>query len=63
MSTHLQFNPVILALALLDESSAGRDFDSFRQTKQLLATTLKGSVDSKFEWLVTASNPFFDRFY
>jgi exocyst complex component 4 len=51
---HLQFNPVPLALALLDESSLGRDIDSFRHTKQSLASTLKGSVDSKFD--VACSN-------
>lgn len=43
-----QFNPVPLALALLDDSSAGRDLESFRYTKRQLETTLKSSVDSEF---------------
>jgi exocyst complex component 4 len=41
-----QFNPVTLALALLDESSAGRDLQSFVETKRSLEEALKGSVDS-----------------
>ena len=42
----LQFNPVDLALQLLDSDSAGKDIDSFKQTKTRLARALKGSVDS-----------------
>ncbi len=42
-----QFNPVSLALALLDTSSAGRDFQSFVDTKLSLERALKGSVDRR----------------
>lgn len=35
-----------LALQLLDESSHGKDVDSFRHTKDMLSNALKGSVDS-----------------
>lgn len=45
----LQFNNVDLALSLLDDSSAGKDIESFRQTKVLLSNALKGSVDSKLK--------------
>lgn len=41
-----QFNPVDLALQILDDSSAGKDRDSFRRTKYMLSHALKGSVDS-----------------
>ena len=44
--TLVQFNPVDLALQLLDSSSAGKDVQSFRQTKEMLSRALKGSVDS-----------------
>ncbi|EPQ60468.1 exocyst complex component sec8 [Gloeophyllum trabeum ATCC 11539] len=43
------FNPVDLALQLLDESSTGKDIDSFRRTKDLLSRALKGSVDKHYE--------------
>ncbi|KAH9937245.1 Sec8 exocyst complex component-specific domain-containing protein [Fomitopsis serialis] len=43
------FNPVELALQLLDESSLGRDADSFRRTKDLLSNALKGSVDKYYQ--------------
>lgn len=43
-----QFNTVDLALQLLDESSLGKDMESFRQTKDMLSTALKGSVDSVY---------------
>ena len=43
-----QFNCVDLALQLLDQSSQGKDFKSFQQTKNMLSNTLKGSVDSMF---------------
>ena len=38
-----------LALQLLESSSAGKDVDSFRQTKAMLSKALKGSVDSKLQ--------------
>jgi hypothetical protein len=41
-----QFNNVDLALQLLDDSSLGKDMDSFRRTKEMLGRALKGSVDS-----------------
>jgi hypothetical protein len=44
----LQFNNVDLALQLLDNSSLGKDVDSFRRTKAMLARALKGSVDRKY---------------
>ncbi|CAE7124304.1 unnamed protein product [Rhizoctonia solani] len=43
------FNPVSLALALLDESSVGRDLDSFRRTKGMLERALKGTVDKHYQ--------------
>ena len=42
----MQFNNVDLALQLLDQSSLGKDIDSFRKTKNKLSKALKGSVDS-----------------
>jgi exocyst complex component 4 len=42
----LQFNNVDLALQLLDNSSLGKDMDSFRRTEDMLGKALKGSVDS-----------------
>ncbi|OAX44421.1 hypothetical protein K503DRAFT_678876 [Rhizopogon vinicolor AM-OR11-026] len=39
------FNNVDLALSLLDDSSSGKDIESFRQTKVMLSNALKGSVD------------------
>lgn len=43
-----QFNNVDLALQLLDDSSLGKDMDSFRRTEEMLGKALKGSVDSAF---------------
>ncbi|CAE6446216.1 unnamed protein product [Rhizoctonia solani] len=43
------FNPVSLALALLDDSSVGRDLDSFRRTKGMLERALKGTVDKHYQ--------------
>ncbi|KZT75066.1 hypothetical protein DAEQUDRAFT_742424 [Daedalea quercina L-15889] len=43
------FNPVELALQLLDQSSLGKDIDSFRLTKDLLSNALKGSVDKYYQ--------------
>ena len=45
-----QFNPVDLALQILDDSSAGKDMGSFRRTKDMLSHALKGSVDSVCYW-------------
>lgn len=44
-----EFNTVDLALQLLDESSLGKDIESFRQTKEMLARALKGSVDKHYQ--------------
>ncbi|PFH54828.1 hypothetical protein AMATHDRAFT_134263 [Amanita thiersii Skay4041] len=43
------FNCVDLALQLLDESANGKDMVSFRQTKDMLSRTLKGSVDKYYQ--------------
>ncbi|KAF6766580.1 Sec8 exocyst complex component-specific domain-containing protein [Ephemerocybe angulata] len=40
---------VELALQLLDQSSLGKDMDSFRNTKQMLSRALKGSVDKHYQ--------------
>ena len=40
-----KFNPVDLALQLLDDSK-GKNMASFRDTKDMLSRALKGSVDS-----------------
>ncbi|KNZ74114.1 putative exocyst complex component sec8 [Termitomyces sp. J132] len=45
----LQFNNVDLALQLLDDSSHGKDMDSFRRTKNMLGQALKGSVDKHYQ--------------
>ncbi|KAF5384828.1 hypothetical protein D9615_001370 [Tricholomella constricta] len=43
------FNNVDLALQLLDDSSHGKDMDSFRRTKEMLGKALKGSVDNHYQ--------------
>ena len=43
-----KFNPVDLALQLLDSNASGKDPESFSQTKLMLSRALKGSVDSTF---------------
>ncbi|CAK5280151.1 unnamed protein product [Mycena citricolor] len=43
------FNSVDLALELLDETSVGKDMDSFRRTKNMLSQALKGSVDKHYQ--------------
>ncbi|OSD03299.1 hypothetical protein PYCCODRAFT_1444640 [Trametes coccinea BRFM310] len=43
------FNPVDLALQLLDDSSLGKDMDSFRRTKDMLSQAMKGSVDKHYQ--------------
>ncbi|RPD82339.1 hypothetical protein L226DRAFT_541685 [Lentinus tigrinus ALCF2SS1-7] len=47
--TNPDFNPVDLALQLLDESSLGKDMDSFRRTKDMLSRAMKGSVDKHYQ--------------
>ncbi|KXN85672.1 putative exocyst complex component sec8 [Leucoagaricus sp. SymC.cos] len=43
------FNNVDLALQLLDDTSEGKDMESFRRTKRMLSNTLKGSVDKHYQ--------------
>ncbi|KZT53789.1 hypothetical protein CALCODRAFT_439643 [Calocera cornea HHB12733] len=43
------FNPVEVALSLLDSSSVGRDLDSFRRTKLALERGLKATVDKHYQ--------------
>ncbi|KAI0048336.1 hypothetical protein FA95DRAFT_1558105 [Auriscalpium vulgare] len=43
------FNPVDLALQILDDTSSGKDMDSFRRTKLMLSRALKGSVDKHYQ--------------
>ncbi|KAI8990488.1 Sec8 exocyst complex component-specific domain-containing protein [Trametes punicea] len=43
------FNPVDLALQLLDNSSLGKDVESFRRTKEMLSRAMKGSVDKHYQ--------------
>ncbi|KAI0830535.1 Sec8 exocyst complex component-specific domain-containing protein [Trametes gibbosa] len=47
--TNPDFNPVDLALQLLDDSSLGKDMDSFRRTKDMLSRAMKGSVDKHYQ--------------
>ncbi|KAI0307673.1 Sec8 exocyst complex component-specific domain-containing protein [Multifurca ochricompacta] len=49
-----EFNPVDLALQILDDSSAGKDMGSFRRTKLMLSQALKGSVDKHFQAFAAA---------
>ncbi|KAH8991923.1 Sec8 exocyst complex component-specific domain-containing protein [Lactarius akahatsu] len=49
-----EFNPVDLALQILDDSSAGKDMGSFRRTKLMLSHALKGSVDKHFQAFAAA---------
>ncbi|KAF8917620.1 Sec8 exocyst complex component-specific domain-containing protein [Mucidula mucida] len=48
------FNPVDLALQLLDESSVGKDIESFHRTKKMLSKALKGSVDKHYQAFASA---------
>ncbi|KAL0071792.1 exocyst subunit [Marasmius tenuissimus] len=48
------FNSVDLALQLLDESSSGKDMESFKQTRRLLSKALKGSVDKHYQAFAAA---------
>lgn len=43
-----KFNPVDLAVDLLDQKSTGKDIDDFQETKYKLFSALKGTVDSAF---------------
>lgn len=50
--TNPDFNPVDLALQLIDDSgelASGKDMSSFRQTKDMLSKALKGSVDKHYQ--------------
>ncbi|KAI0801047.1 Sec8 exocyst complex component-specific domain-containing protein [Fomes fomentarius] len=48
--TDPDFNPVDLALQLLDHSSSlGKDMESFRRTKDMLSRAMKGSVDKHYQ--------------
>ncbi|KAI0639631.1 Sec8 exocyst complex component-specific domain-containing protein [Trametes polyzona] len=47
--TNPDFNPVDLALQLLDDSSLGKDMESFRRTKDMLSQAMKGSVDKHYQ--------------
>ncbi|KAH9857960.1 Sec8 exocyst complex component-specific domain-containing protein [Lenzites betulinus] len=47
--TNPDFNPVDLALQLLDDSSLGKDMESFRRTKDMLSRAMKGSVDKHYQ--------------
>ncbi|KAJ7630763.1 exocyst complex component sec8 [Roridomyces roridus] len=49
-----EFNSVDLALELLDESSVGKDMESFRRTKHMLSKALKGSVDKHYQAFAAA---------
>ncbi|ETW86911.1 hypothetical protein HETIRDRAFT_377575 [Heterobasidion irregulare TC 32-1] len=44
-----EFNPIDLALQLIDDSNSGKDIGSFRRTKSMLSKTLKGSVDKHYQ--------------
>ncbi|KDQ63373.1 hypothetical protein JAAARDRAFT_169127 [Jaapia argillacea MUCL 33604] len=48
------FNPVDLALQLLDDSSLGKDMNSFMRTKNMLSKALKGSVDKHYQAFAAA---------
>ncbi|KAF8578412.1 Sec8 exocyst complex component-specific domain-containing protein [Ramaria rubella] len=48
------FNPVDLALSLLDDSSVGRDLGSFQKTKRLLEQSLMGTVDKHYQSFAAA---------
>ncbi|KAF9015552.1 exocyst complex component sec8 [Cyathus striatus] len=48
------FNTVDLALQLLDESSLGKDIESFKTTKNLLSKALQSSVDKHYQAFATS---------
>ncbi|KAJ1028347.1 hypothetical protein NDA18_003011 [Ustilago nuda] len=49
-----QFNSVALALSMLDSSSLGASRFEFDQVKQLIETSLQGTVDDHYESFATA---------
>ncbi|KAG8889462.1 hypothetical protein FRB98_004147 [Tulasnella sp. 332] len=49
-----EFNPVTLALSLLDNSSAGRDLDSFQRAKYMLEQSLRGTIDKHYQHFAAA---------
>ncbi|KAI0249495.1 Sec8 exocyst complex component-specific domain-containing protein [Lactifluus subvellereus] len=49
-----EFNPVDLALQILDDSSTGKDMSTFLRTKLMLSQALKGSVDKHFQAFAAA---------
>ncbi|KAG9049709.1 hypothetical protein FS837_009354 [Tulasnella sp. UAMH 9824] len=49
-----EFNPVSLALSLLDNSPAGRDPNSFRRAKDMLANSLRGTIDQNYQEFAAA---------
>ncbi|VDB99571.1 unnamed protein product [Peniophora sp. CBMAI 1063] len=52
--TDPDFNPVELALQLLDDASSGQGMASFRQTKKMLSRALQGSVDKHYQAFAAA---------
>ncbi|KAG9054799.1 hypothetical protein FS842_004091 [Serendipita sp. 407] len=52
--TKPDFNPVELALSLLDESSVGKDMESFIRTKRVLARAMKGTIETYAQTLAAA---------
>ncbi|KAF8519097.1 Sec8 exocyst complex component-specific domain-containing protein [Hysterangium stoloniferum] len=49
-----EFNPVDLALSLMDDSSLGKDMTSFQETKRLLEKTLRGTVNKHYQSFAAA---------
>ncbi|KAG8937024.1 hypothetical protein FRC02_008131 [Tulasnella sp. 418] len=49
-----EFNPVDLALSLLDDSSIGQSMQSFRRTKEMLEVALRGTIDKHFQSFAAA---------
>lgn len=52
--TEDDFNPVAMALSLLDESSLGSNRQEFDSAKQLIENSLQGTVDDHYESFATA---------
>lgn len=51
---HDRFNSVALALSMLDQSSLGASRYEFEQVKQIIETSLQGTVDDHYESFATA---------
>uniref|UniRef100_V5E5Z1 Exocyst complex component Sec8 n=1 Tax=Kalmanozyma brasiliensis (strain GHG001) TaxID=1365824 RepID=V5E5Z1_KALBG len=51
---HDRFNSVALALSMLDHSSLGASRYEFEQVKQIIETSLQGTVDDHYESFATA---------